>query len=533
MTPGERLVYRRLRAPRESGAALVEPPLASAGEVLAANLRLREQYACDLHGRSLPSLAAQARKELLAEALRHTSSYRDVAVPPHADRVLLAGHQPLLFHPGVWFKNFALSWLARRHAAVAVNLVIDSDTIKNAAIRVPTGTAEAPATREVAFDRQTAEIPFEERPIIDRETFSSFGRRAEAVIRPLVPNPLLAEFWPFAQGRSRHNGNLGECLAQARHQYEARQGLSTLELPQSGVCRLPAFHWFAAHLLAELPRLWQAYNAGVSEYRRVNRVRSANHPAPDLAAAGDWLEAPFWIWHAGDPRRRRLFVRRRPGELLLGDRAGCEIALPLSGGDLHAAAEALGDLPRRGIRLRTRALITTLWARLALGDLFLHGIGGAKYDQLTDVLFARLFGLTPPQVMVLSATIQLPVERRGAGGDELRRAAGALRELAFHPERFLEEAPPEAARLIAAKQALLGEAAVRSRQRAWCREVRGLNESLQPFVAGSRQRLLAERADLERRRRADALLGWREYAFCLYPADTLRKIMLAFFPDTA
>ena len=35
-----------------------------------------------------------------------------------------------LFHPGVWLKNFALGTLARRLNAVAVNLLIDTDTIK-------------------------------------------------------------------------------------------------------------------------------------------------------------------------------------------------------------------------------------------------------------------------------------------------------------------------------------------------------------------------------------------------------------------
>ena len=45
-----------------------------------------------------------------------------------ADSLLLAGHQPELFHPGVWVKNFALNGLARRHGATPLNLVVDNDT---------------------------------------------------------------------------------------------------------------------------------------------------------------------------------------------------------------------------------------------------------------------------------------------------------------------------------------------------------------------------------------------------------------------
>ena len=45
--------------------------------------------------------------------------------------LLLAGHQPELFHPGVWIKNFALARLAREHGTVPLSLIIDSDTARS------------------------------------------------------------------------------------------------------------------------------------------------------------------------------------------------------------------------------------------------------------------------------------------------------------------------------------------------------------------------------------------------------------------
>ena len=60
-----------------------------------------------------------------------------------------------------------------------------------------------------------------------------------------------------------------------------------------------------------------------------HRIRSTAHPVPDLAVDGPWLEAPYWVWTADDPRRRRLFARRRGGRLVLSDRHGLEVALPL------------------------------------------------------------------------------------------------------------------------------------------------------------------------------------------------------------
>src|SRR5205807_9175637 len=193
-------------------------------------------------------------------------------------------------------------------------------------------------------------------------------------------------------------------------------------LPFSRVCQAEPFARFAAHLLAHLPRLWEVYNDSLAEYRRNNHLRSASHPVPNLAAIDGWLEAPFWIWRRDDPRRRAVFAQQSGDELRLSDRAGFELRLPLSAdGDAGAAAEMLHALHGRGIKLRTRALTTTLWARLALGDLFIHGLGGAKYDQLTDALIERFFGLTPPAFLTVSGTLYLPVERPEVSESDVRR----------------------------------------------------------------------------------------------------------------
>ena len=58
--------------------------------------------------------------------------------------IYLAGHQPQMFHPGVWFKNFALGELARRHGATAVNLIVDNDMLSDASLRVPGGSVSEP-----------------------------------------------------------------------------------------------------------------------------------------------------------------------------------------------------------------------------------------------------------------------------------------------------------------------------------------------------------------------------------------------------
>jgi hypothetical protein len=534
---------RQLHAPTADRAVLIDPPLDQVSSLLEANAACQGRCSFDLGGRPLGQLAASARRLLVEGAIGYTSTYRDVGPAPSTDRVLLAGHQPQLFHPGVWFKNFVLGQLGVAHHAAAVNLVIDSDTIKSASIRVPGGSLSSPTVQSIAYDAPGEAIPFEERPILDREALGSFGHRVAEFIAPVVREPLVREFWPLVAARSRETDNLGACLSQARHQLEGQWGLSTLEFPQSQVCQLEPFHWFAGYLLANMPRVWSVYNDSLAEYRRAHRMRSANHPAADLARDDGWLEAPLWLWDTGRPHRRRIFVRRVGGELLLSDRVDFQVRLPFVDGDVSRTAAALAELPGRGIRLRTRALVTTMFARLFLGNLFLHGIGGGKYDELTDQLIGRLFGFEPPAYLVLSGTLQLPVEHADIAAADARRVDQMLRELTFHPERNLDlDQPPsggepqadagiETARhWVAHKQQWIRTQPTRDNARRRTREIRAANEALQLLVQSRREQLLAERRSIAEQLRAEAVWSSREYAFCLYPEKTLRDFLLAIGP---
>jgi hypothetical protein len=570
MTSGSSpLVYRRLRAPQEDRSALIDPPLDEVGGTVAANAAARAEAACDVGGIHWAELARQAREELLAEAVRYTAGYRDVsgamrawggmptrsvgmasdvhgatnlrsvpgvAMPPSA--IFLAGHQPQLFHPGVWLKNFALGELARQHGAVAVNLVIDSDTMKTHALRVPGGSAANPQVALVSLDEPGPAIPFEERRIFSRDVFADFGRRAAEQIAPLVREPIVREWWPSVVARSAQIDNLGTCLAQARHQLEGEFGLNTLEIPQSHICRMRSFAHYTAYLLAELPRLVELYNGAVREYRRLHRIRSTAHPFPDLAVDGPWHEAPYWVWSEEDPRRRHLYVRRDPDRLLLSDRERIEVSLPLlPDGDLHAAAERLVELSAGRVRIRSRALVTTLFARLFLGDLFLHGIGGAKYDQVTDALIERFFGLRAPGYLVVSATLHLPIARRRVRAEDLRAVAWRLRELTWHPEKAAQALVAGGgwrvaglAEVIAAKNRWIAMPQTPENARTRWLEIRRINRELQPWVAEEREQLVREQDQLSSAFASEKVFAWREYAFCLFPESTLREFLRDILP---
>ena len=111
---------RRVHEPPEpSGARLVEPPIVPGPgtgsiEALVDNNRLlRSALDLRIGDMRLHELVAATRREVLMVAAEYTGHYRDVTRPADmADwisRPLIAGgHQPELFHPGVWLKNAVL-----------------------------------------------------------------------------------------------------------------------------------------------------------------------------------------------------------------------------------------------------------------------------------------------------------------------------------------------------------------------------------------------------------------------------------------
>lgn len=518
--------HRRLRAPRNHGQRLIDPPLSSVATLVAEN-QANSSFATDLLGKSCSAIAIMARRDLLAAARRYTAAYRDVATPPlDPDAPLvLTGHQPTLFHPGVWFKNFVLDHIAKQLNATAVNLLIDNDVAQQAAIRVPTGNMRAPRLETVAYDRPQPGVPFEECHLLAPELFASFGERAAELVRPFSPDPLVAQLWPLAEQAARRTQHVQQCLAEARHRIEHAWGLDTLELPLSEVCGQPAFRCFMSHLLVHAGRFRDVHNDALNEYRRVNRVRSRTHPVPELARQDDWLETPFWIWTSDHPLRRSLFVRQADGHTDLSDLHDVTLRdVPLKRtGSSDDAVSFFAAQEQAGIKIRPRALMTTMFSRMFLSDLFIHGIGGAKYDELTDALVQRFFGRSAPNFLVVTATAHLPIPRDPVSPNDIRKLRQLAREYRFHPERHLETTPVTKP-LIEEKQAWIHRDTTDLRQRHAA--IVQLNNTLSGFLrkkqAQTAERMVHVAASLSHER----ILGSREFSFCLFSPATLRPLLL-------
>ncbi len=486
---------RRFRAPAADRAVLADPPFEQLPALVERNRKLLDRDDVLIGGVSLREHRRQARRDILGD---------DVDSP-----LLVAGHQPELAHPGVWVKNFALNGLAKTLGGVPLHLVADHDTMKSAAISIPTWDEWKPESvrlEAVPFDDFAGEQPWETRAAQNPAKWGEFVRRvAEAAKRwgyePLLCSPLPSQgrgaggvrFFrpltpaPSPEGRGGEE-NWATHFTHLRRHYEIAWGCDNRELTVSGLSATDAFRRFVRHVAADADRFRRAYNAAVQRYRDAYGLRSRSHPVPDLHAN----ELPFWV---------------------------------VEGTSRRAAMSA--DCADTGLSLRPRALTLTLFARLCLGDLFIHGIGGGKYDEVTDAIIRDYFGVEPPAYQVLSATLHLPLPHFPATDEDVRRLHRQRRDLDWQPERFID--PREATDLKRRKAKLSAtEPTGRAERRAWFRELQQVTRAMRPFVDDWTRDVDRELERATAEVAANAILRRRDFAWVLYPERELREFLQGF-----
>ncbi len=516
---------RRLRAPTRDGEILALPDFDSIGDVVRSNQQLMSTWSMTLDGISLSQIQQLARKELRELAEAYTRTYRNLDWTENNGPIILAGHQPQLFHPGVWIKNFAASAIAQQTGGHAYNLVVDNDqSPSHLTMSVPQLDSNGKLIRgSLQLDQPGIELPFENRQIVSREIYNTIPDRIAQSVSPWVSNPLalaLKRHWFHAD---KVDFRWGAAVAASRHALEGELGLQTAELPIGRLVQGRAFAHFIAEILVRLPEFQSVYQQALHNYRARNHIRSMAHPVPDLKQFGTWWETPFWTWRSGQPHRRPLFAEFVSNTVRLSDRVDWQFEI-----QSPRWSDAIYDLQQSGVAIRPRAITTTLFARMALCDLFIHGIGGAKYDEITDQLFLQFWQVPPPQFMTLTATMLLPLGIERVSRAQIDLIDQSIRETRFQAEQFEQQIEPKHAERFRQlrQQKLVCLAAIpdRYQRKAWHREISAINHELSELVNPLRLQLLQKRDELIRRLPESQVARWREFGFALHSMGLVEKL---------
>lgn len=519
-----------LRAPSEDGGILYYPDLSLVAGLIKENQKKLSAAHTLIFDRTLKEVRLLAKEEAITAALAFLKSNQQEIKIDSSLPLLASGHQPELFHPGVWIKNFALHSISKKHGLTPINLIIDNDVVKHASISVPTIPSALKKSIVVGcnFDKGNSGMPYEDWVIKNHDIFDSFGENLKGLTSNWENIPMGISFWHDVSMAVVMGLKPGLAFTHARRKWEQHLGCNNLELPVSTLCGTKSFLLFALDIISKAEVFANLFNQAVATYRKKNGIKSKNHPFPDLGVAKGWAETPFWLLLPGESRRQRLGVKKESsGEIILGTPGPQGIRISLG---INEQLAALKNLEIQGTRIRPRALSTTIFARLLLSDAFIHGIGGAKYDEVTDQMIQNFYQVSPPAFMVVSATARLNLIKNHETESSVKAANLIARDIWWNPQRHAPaELDSQWKDLIAQRQKLLDHACNTHLERKERYQNLRVNlDCLRVWIKTKYEQEVEKAKNLRDLFKVEEQLQSRDYSFILHSEQKLKTLFKPF-----
>jgi hypothetical protein len=435
------------------------------------------------------------------------------------DRPLVAtGHQTELYHPGVWVKDALSNAVARAVGGEPWHFAVDTDSPKHLHLRWPGGSmavTDDPRLNSAAW----ADVLDGPTPAHVDELSKAF----EGARQGWDFEPMAEEFLASLRRNAIESPTLCRSVTNAVHKIDWDLGLRHHALLMSPVWMSAPYLAFAHHVLARAGRFASQYNDALAEYRAEQGIRSPGRPMPDLQVSADEVEAPFWFDDLSGETRERLFLvrlgrswaigRAPQAERLKGGSGEASFVFEEGADGWAAAGKLLAFLRKNKLRIAPRALTLTMVFRLLLADQFVHGIGGGRYDQVTDRLIAAHFGIEPPRFSVTTATMYFP----GARGQ--RRVS--LRPLLQEGRRLRHGSFSREKRELAARIEALPRRSAQRREMFFHMHGELARQGASPGMRQWEDRL----AQATREQMRQKSIFDRELFFAIQPAERLREMI--------
>jgi hypothetical protein len=518
-----------LRAPRGNNLAAIVPDRSTLAALLQANLTY-------WNSSQVPSwigaLRFSARRQLAAAARDHTLSYLTSPQVPSSelseDRPwILGGHQAELFHPGVWFKNILIDRLAKETNSVGLHAIIDHDLARVTTMRVPlrkdsrqrahVTTIPLPLLRPSTPDTFLPWNAWQ----VDRSRIEDTCRKIRQALGSVGITRSMSTDYFHQVASLPEDRNAAIALSQVRHRMERRHGVSNWEFPMSHLCKGTSWRVFVDHCVANAVELNRIYNECLDDYRSREQITNPAQPVPRLGCQDEWIELPFWIRLPGQFSRKRMWVSKRGSGCLVAPEPGSN-GPTVSWGDPFWESSWI---------VWPRALTTTLFLRVFIADLFIHGIGGGQYDRLTDAIIERFLHIPPPKFVTCTATLWLTFPRANSieelGLPEQATALERQRQrLRSGPEQFLDLQIPAQKQLAIEHRQLLDRMPPRGLKKPWDHEVRALKARIVAAVHEHFHAWDDLKTEFEARTLEQKILQSREFSYVLFEEQDILDRLL-------
>lgn len=330
--------------------------------------------------------------------------------------VVLSGHQPIFFHPGILAKDELAQSIAKLYNGIAVSLILDIDQ-ESIDFSYPSRGAV----------KKTLPLSNENR-IINNQKLNQTKRLQllNAIDQSLTD--LSATLTPVAAERSRpylfhlretvkSTNELIKITNSVREFHAIQKGWNVKYVQTSELILSDAFRFLATAVFERSSEFRNLFNETLSNYRELHNIKNHAQPFPNLNED----ELPFWIIDKSGARRH------------LTDQDIEKSGFFSAGND---SSDYL-NLFKEG-RILPKAITLSMFLRMFICDIMIHGTGGSRYDQITEIVGNKFFGCLSAPITVSTATLRLPARADfPIYSYTYQELKSMQRKLEFDPTRFL------------------------------------------------------------------------------------------------
>ena len=540
-------VHPQYTTPKTNGAIFLWPPANQMPHDVQANRDLFAQSDIEILGRSLRQWRKIARRDMINGGRKYHEKL-NLPIPnyPSEAPLIVTGHQPGFFHGGILAKYLLLDSLTRSTGGAALNLVADSDLPRNITLRIPYRKNDRFALTEITLPSIDPHVPLEYQTLPKPAKFQQFLNELHHVAVPDSITDSINHLVRVLKTIYPPSKTVTDFLVALNQHWAADLGIQRLDLPVSHLAQSSTFLIFVADMILRAGQVRYGYNTSLRQYRHIHKIRNASQPLPELQGSdgpAETQELPLWIFKPNRPRQP-LWVQAGQNAVILktGRTAFAQFSLDRFA-DPDAIVLGLQEaLNRSGMQIRPRALTLTAFARLFLADYFVHGIGGARYDHVTDEFIRQCYQLDPPSFATATATVYLPIAQgpdQSEVTDNVRHAQTQWRDLHYNPQRYIAEGTDRLSdsesehlkKLISERDKAIrtGVQLRRDRAESSCRRrifdrIHQLNADILTLTPGLKQKFSQQLAYVKSQENQAGITHDREYFFGLIPNDDLKNI---------
>jgi hypothetical protein len=316
--------------------------------------------------------------------------------------IVLSGHQPIFFYPGIWAKCLAASELAQSVGGAAYHKITDTALAQEFVHSIPEADGKGKTRRR--------EIDF----------FSSNEMKNQEKVIPYAflppPDPAalgknLLDFSFFGSASVQNSTKwFGEKLIQGLKNKTSwnQYHIYTLQLLDqicgtqrsivegSALWASEPFVKFFAYWLTHMAVVNESYNSSLNEYRKTKNITHDIEPVPNLKFENWFSELPFW--GTTKAHHRDTLWAKTDGKVVTLKVKGLDLQY-----DFHLENLA-NELAVSSLKIWPKAIPQSFFLRMYLCDFFIHGIGGGIYEEVGDLFFQKTIQTVPPLYGVVSAT---------------------------------------------------------------------------------------------------------------------------------